>query len=197
MTRVTQLKRRRRPAMSPNVQAVLERAELRSIQDAHDVGKFVLDTFHDGDVREFRSRKRSSPALRELAEDMGDRLSTPTLWRAVSVYLLAVRWPGLLDSRHLRVSHVYSVLDLDPKDQMRLLRKAERLLWTRHELLDEASPLKPKRRSSKPPARTSRRPQKIPRLPRGAARELASLLGSVRKRLNKMPTWLSDAIRSR
>lgn len=194
---MTQLKRHRRPAISPRVQAVLERGELRTIRDAYDVGKFVLARFHAGDVREFRSRKRSSPPLKELAEDLGTRLSTPTLWRAVSVYLLAARWPALLESRHLRVSHVYAVLDLEPRDQTRLLRKAERLLWTRHELVAEAAPLKPKKRASAQREGSYRpEPKKIPRLPKSSARELGSLLGTVRARLDSMPTWLSEGVPS-
>ncbi len=195
----------RRPAPLPrHVRIVLERRELRTIQDAYDVGRALVEGFHGGDEAAFRSRKRSQHPLREIVEQLGGRPSIATLWRAASVYVLAERWPALLQAEHLRLSHVYSVLDLAPRQQVRLLDQAERKHWSRQLLLSKATRHKRRRRSAPHRADTAAGLRStlskvgkvlIPSrssLPPGSAPEVASLLRVARKRLDRVTTWLAD-----
>src|SRR5262249_27608243 len=128
--------------------------------------------------------------------------SIPSLWRAASVYLLCQRWPKALSSKHLRLSHLYAVLDVPEEAQIRLLRRAEAESWSGTRTKLAAARVKGKR-SAKPSRRTSalirslyrvaengtRRPRRL------SAEELAELrhaLGEARATLSEIASELKE-----
>lgn len=195
--------RRTRPpkksGLSTEGRALLQRAELRTIRQAHDIGRVIVEDIYGGDEEAFRSRSRGS--LRMISGRAGVGLSIPSLWRAASVYLLCRRWPKALSSKHLRLSHLYAVLDLPVEMQTRLLRRAEAESWTCTQTKVEAARAKGKRgtrsrrvslliRSLYRVAESdTRRP---PRLSAEDAAELRHALGQARATLNEMALELRD-----
>jgi hypothetical protein len=124
-----------------DTEAIL-RSELRTIAEANEVGRIVVEEYYGGVTGFHEGRGRGS--LRELSDELAGRLSSATLWRAASIYVLGRRAPELLLARHLRLSHLYAVLDLPRDSQLELLQRAERERWT-SERLKQESPRLPSR----------------------------------------------------
>lgn len=123
----------------------LLRSELRTIGEANEVGRIVVEEYYGG-IAEFHAGTGKG-SLRDLSDELGGRLSSATLWRAASIYVLGRRAPELLAAKHLRLSHLYAVLDLPRDHQLELLQRAERERWT-SERLKQESPRVPTRHRS-------------------------------------------------
>lgn len=120
----------------------LLRSELRTIFEANEVGRIVVEEYYGG-IAEFHAGTGGG-SLRELSDELGGRLSSATLWRAASIYVLGRCAPDLLNAKHLRLSHLYAVLDLPREYQLDLLNRAEHERWT-SERLKQESPRFPSR----------------------------------------------------
>ena len=70
---------------------------------------------------QLRTRKRSS--FRKLAATHG--LPASTLWRSLAAYLLYRRCPEISRYRHVGISHISLILDLEEEAQLRFLHKTE------------------------------------------------------------------------
>jgi hypothetical protein len=187
---------------SETLRAALGRAELRTIRDAYDVGRAIVEEFYGG-VDAFRSRSSGTGSVRDLAEYSGGKLSAATLWRAASTYVLVQRAPELLDSPFLRLSHVYAVLDLPPERQLDLLLRAERLRWTSDRLRDESPKGTPRKRSGERASYVTSlhsalnrivsmpRPHRENLTPQAAA-ALLTLLDAAQERIDALRDWLES-----
>lgn len=105
-----------------------------SIAAACEVGAIVVDEIYRGDLVALRSRGAKDESLRRLAAHPRLDVSAATLWRAVGVFLLCERMPGLREPKHLALGHFYAVLGLGEERQERLLRAAEIERWPREKL---------------------------------------------------------------
>jgi hypothetical protein len=117
-------------------QEALLRSELRTIVDAHEVGRIVVEHYYGG-VDAFQTGTARG-SLRHLSDQLGGGLSAATLWRAASIYVLLKRAPSILNAKHLRLSHLYAVLDLPRAYQVDLLERADRERWTSEKLREES-----------------------------------------------------------
>ncbi|MBI5538312.1 MAG: hypothetical protein HY898_36655 [Deltaproteobacteria bacterium] len=126
----------------------------RSLSLSLDVGAIVVERLFGGDVEEIRRRGRKDKSLRKLASHPRLPFSAATLWRAIAIYEMVRRFPGLVKSRTLGVSHLRSVIGLPPSAQERLLRAAEVEKWDTERLEKAAAALRssmPKNAGGRPP----------------------------------------------
>lgn len=88
-------------------------------------GKLILERCYGGSEELFRSHsKLKKDGIRRLAA-RGDCGSKSSLSRAVHVHLALKRMPWVLDTAHLKVSHLDKVTSKSHDEQERLLRMAE------------------------------------------------------------------------
>lgn len=145
--------------------AAIERAATRiasvrrrhSIATAREVGAIVVEEIYGGDLKALRSRGAKDESLRTLAAHPRLDVSAATLWRAVGVFLLCGRMPGLREPKHLALGHLYAVLGLGEERQERLLRAAEIEHWSRERLEASAGALRAGRRKAANPRRDLQR----------------------------------------
>ncbi len=190
-----------RTAKPDRLRDLLDRAEPRSIAEAYEIGRAVVEDFYGG-AEAFRSRSAQSGSLRGLAEQLGGSVSTSTLWRAAASYLVMTRAPFVSNARHLKLSHVYAVLDLSDELQPELLLRAERERWTSDQLRSEVRLKSTRRRSGVRPSQAEplsaalRRLTQTP-LPdrRGVSPEALSallvLVDSARDRIDAIRAWIA------
>lgn len=101
-----------------------------SLQFALTVGRIVVETLYEGDVRAWRSRARKDHALRALAARPDLPMSASALYRALAIYELSQRQAGGAGWQHIGVSHLRAVLGLAEDVQTTLLARAESEQWT-------------------------------------------------------------------
>jgi hypothetical protein len=78
--------------------------------------------------------RRRAPSFRLIAKQLDGPKGASSVWRAAAIYRLAERYPELYGYRHLGVGHLAVLLALRGPVQLELLRKAERLRWSRRQL---------------------------------------------------------------
>jgi hypothetical protein len=101
----------------------------RSLSLLLDVGAVVVERLYGGDLAQVRSRGRKDKSLRKLCRHPRLPFSAATLWRAISIYEIVRRFPGLINARSLGVSHLRAVIGLPPGVQENLLRAAQLEKW--------------------------------------------------------------------
>lgn len=74
------------------------------------------------------------PSFRLIAKQLAVPKGASSVWRAAAIYRLAERHPELHGYQHLGVGHLAVLLCLRGPLQLALLRKAERLRWSRRKL---------------------------------------------------------------
>ncbi len=127
----------------------------RSLQAALEAGEFIFHRVFNGDRRLLYERGRKCHSLRRLAARPGLGMSVSSLWRAVAVYELSLRFPELVQYEHVGVGHISVVLGLPNADVFRLLRMAEGERWTKRKLQQIAADLRRQyRQSNGPPTST-------------------------------------------
>lgn len=94
------------------------------------IGAIVVAHLYDGNVGEWRKRKRNDRSLRELAEQLGDVLHQSSLYRALSIYDLLERHSSLPGVRSLGVRALTAISRAPQKEQKKLLEKATREVWS-------------------------------------------------------------------
>lgn len=75
-----------------------------------------------------------APSFRLIAKQLDIPRGASSVWRAAAIYRLAERYPELYDYEHLGVGHLAVLLAMRGPLQLALLRKAERLRWSRRKL---------------------------------------------------------------
>ena len=85
-------------------------------------------------LRSGTSERRRPPSFRILAKQLGATQGVSSIWRAAAIYRLAQRYPELYTYRHVGVGHLAVLLSLRGPLQLALLRRAERMGWSRRKL---------------------------------------------------------------
>ncbi len=149
------------------------------------IGETVFAGLFGGSRLAWRARGAvRSPSFRELAARLDGRISKSELHRSVKTYLLATDLPFLQSSLHLTVSHADAVDGLGRAEQERLLRLAERELWSVRHLRDERRKFAAARQSSLP-KRRGRPKASLPQLAITVARDAERRLKSMRSALER------------
>ncbi|MEN9580714.1 MAG: hypothetical protein RJA70_3723 [Pseudomonadota bacterium] len=121
-----------------NTEAVI--AALRGIVGSHslgaalEAGEIIFRHVFGGDEYLLRGRGKKCSSFRRLAAHPDLEMSTSSLWRAVAIFELSLRFPELTQYLHVGVAHVSVVLGLPQAEQFVLLREAELRRWTRRKL---------------------------------------------------------------
>ena len=102
-----------------------------SIAETTDLGRRVIAL---ADQLGARTDRRRAVSFRLLAKQLETPKAASSLWRAVAIYRLAERYPELYTYQHLGVAHLSVLLSLRGPVQLALLRKAERMRWSRRKL---------------------------------------------------------------
>lgn len=110
----------------------------RSLTLMLDVGALIVERLFAGNSELVRVRGRKDRSLRKLAAHPKLPFSAATLWRAVSIYELVQRHPGLVADAKLGVSHLRALARLPRASQEALLSQASSGRWDADRLLAEA-----------------------------------------------------------
>lgn len=97
-----------------------------SLNLALEVGEIVFRRVFGGDMDSVRKHGPKHASFRQLALHPDLPMSATGLWRAVTMFELSQRMPQLKRCKHIGASHIHAVLGLPPRDQERLLTRAER-----------------------------------------------------------------------
>jgi hypothetical protein len=112
----------------------LKQVQGQSLQAALEAGEVIFRFVFKGDEQLLRARGRKCSSFRKLSSHPELRMSSSSLWRAVAIYELSLRFPELVEYVHTGVGHISVVLGLPATDQFRLLRQTETERWTRRKL---------------------------------------------------------------
>lgn len=107
------------------------RLKASSIAETIDLGRRVLEL---ADKLGSATDRRRAPSFRLLAKQLVVPKGASSVWRAAAIYRLAERYPELNGYQHLGVGHLAVLLSLRGPVQLALLRKAERMRWSRRKL---------------------------------------------------------------
>jgi hypothetical protein len=101
------------------------------IAETIDLGRRVLEL---AEKLGTAAERRRAPSFRLLAKQLVVPKGASSVWRAAAIYRLAERYPELYGYTHLGVGHLAVLLSLRGPVQLALLRKAERMRWSRRKL---------------------------------------------------------------
>jgi hypothetical protein len=90
------------------------------------VGELILQRLYGGDMTRWQSRGRKDVSFRKLEKHPDLPFKASMLSRAVSMYVLSLRRPDLLQLRNVSQTHLQEILNLAPELQDRLLDRVER-----------------------------------------------------------------------
>lgn len=102
-----------------------------TIAETIELGRRVLEL---ADKLGSPADRRRGPSFRLLAKQLVVPRGASSVWRAAAIYRLAERYPELHGYQHLGVGHLAVLLSLRGPIQLALLRKAERMRWSRRKL---------------------------------------------------------------
>lgn len=106
------------------------------------VGEVVVRRIFGGDLAAVATRGVKDASFRRLASHSALGLGASQLWRAVRVFELIKRVPGLARAKHLGIGHFRAVLGLPVELQERLLAIAEQEEWSTGKIEHQASRLR-------------------------------------------------------
>jgi hypothetical protein len=106
-------------------------ARASGIAETIDLGRRVLELANKLGTA---ADRRRAPSFRLLAKQLVVPKGASSVWRAAAIYRLAERYPELYEYQHLGVGHLAVLLSLRGPVQLALLRKAERMRWSRRKL---------------------------------------------------------------
>jgi len=101
------------------------------ISETIDLGRRVLEL---AEKLGTSTDRRRAPSFRLLAKQLVVPKGASSVWRAAAIFRLAERYPELYNYQHLGVGHLAVLLSLRGPVQLALLRKAERMRWSRRKL---------------------------------------------------------------
>ncbi|HWO10197.1 MAG TPA: hypothetical protein VNN80_11975 [Polyangiaceae bacterium] len=117
--------------LSENALTPARPSKASSITETIDLGRRVLEL---ADKLGSAADRRRAPSFRLLAKQLVVPKGASSVWRAAAIYRLAERYPELYGYQHLGVGHLAVLLSLRGPVQLALLRKAERMRWSRRKL---------------------------------------------------------------
>ena len=132
----------------PDPETAIVVSALRGVTGSHslaaalEAGEIIFRHVFRGDESLLRARGKKCSSFRKLAAHPDLAMSTSSLWRAVAIYELSLRFPELPHYAHVGVGHISVVLGLPTAEQFRLLRVAESQRWTRRKLQKVATELR-------------------------------------------------------
>lgn len=94
------------------------------------IGELIVTRIFCGDLAALSSRGQKDASFRKLAEHPRLPFDKTTLWRAVRIYEIVQRFPGIARANYLGVTHIRAVIGLPPAIQENLLIAAERDRWS-------------------------------------------------------------------
>lgn len=117
------------------------------------VGKIVYERIFDRDTRRLREVGRGDRSFRAVASHPSVPFSAASLWRAVGLHRLSLKFPDILKREELGVSHLRAVLGLNSVQQQRLLEQAASERWSKGRLEEEVMRVREKgaHRTGRPP----------------------------------------------
>jgi hypothetical protein len=130
-------------AVERTVEKLRQLARTANLKMTLEVGSIVVDGVYGGDLAAVRRGEATDVPFRKLAAHPNVPFGAVTLWRAVGIYELSTRFPGIAKAKHLGVSHLRAILGLPHDAQERLLRAGEQERWTTDQLEQQASILRP------------------------------------------------------
>jgi hypothetical protein len=108
------------------------------------VGAIVVAHLYDGNVGEWRKRRRNDRSLRELADQLSDCVHRSSLYRSLAIYDLLERHTSLPGIRSLGVRALTAIARAPLKEQKKLLEKATREEWSGSRVERQVRQLPPK-----------------------------------------------------
>jgi hypothetical protein len=118
-------------SLSANDSGPAQTARASGIAETIALGRRVLEL---ADRLGTAADRRRAPSFRLLAKQLVVPKGASSVWRAAAIYRLAERYPELYGYQHLGVGHLAVLLSLRGPVQLALLRKAERMRWSRRKL---------------------------------------------------------------
>ncbi|MEN9581848.1 MAG: hypothetical protein RJA70_4857 [Pseudomonadota bacterium] len=120
----------------------------RSLHAALEAGEYIFHRVFGGDRSQLYERGKKCQSLRRLAAHPSLTMSVSSLWRAVAVYELSLRFPELVHYEHVGVGHISVVLGLPAPHIFQLLRTAETERWTKRKLQKVATETRQQQRGA-------------------------------------------------
>lgn len=119
-----------------------------NLADSYAVGRLIVNEIYGGQRSLERGKKNLS--LRSIAETILPRMSASTLMRCVQVFETAQHLPiAIINYTNITAGHLFRVHGLKPRDQVRLITRANREKWSVARMSEEVKPLKLKKYSGK------------------------------------------------
>lgn len=111
----------------------------RSFDRCLRAGRLVIDGLYGGDLGLWRRKTTKTLAFRQLAKHPRLPLSAAELYRCVATYEVVTRLETVARWPNLTISHIRTVIGLEPTRQEDLLERAHARRWSVLRLAREAS----------------------------------------------------------
>jgi hypothetical protein len=118
-----------------------------SLDYAIRIGSVIVHYFYGGDVSAWRARGPKPTSFRRLAARPDLPMSPSVLYRCVAIFELCERLGVVSRWRHVTASHLRAVLNLDAKEQVRLLAAVNAEGWSVQRLEEHTRCMRPTRTS--------------------------------------------------
>jgi len=116
-----------------------------TVAAAVSIGEVVFVEIFRADINALHSHGEKDESFRRLANHPRLPFSAVTLWRFTSIFVLAQRFPGLLNAKHVGVAHLRAIIGLNSEQQEQLIRLAEVERWTKETMEARAAQLRDSR----------------------------------------------------
>jgi hypothetical protein len=118
------------------------------------VGSVIVHYFYDGDCQAFRSKRVKGTSFRRLADRADLPMSPTLLYRCVATFELCERLNVVSRWKHVTVSHLRAVLNLEHQHQVGLLSAANAEHWSVQKLEEHVQRVRTQSasRTGRPPA---------------------------------------------
>ncbi len=94
------------------------------------IGHLILERLYEGNVDAWHSRGPKDTSFRKLERHPDLPFAASTLSKTVSVYLMSLRRPDLLELENIGLSHFQELVGLEPTLQDHLIACASQECWT-------------------------------------------------------------------
>ena len=111
--------------------------EVNGLRTYLEVGRYILDTFFDGDAHTFEERAGGHVSFRELARQPDMPFGHDHLSKSVRVVQLVERLPPTTASRLTMTHHVRLLSVRDPDKRLELAQQAAAEQWSTRELEEQ------------------------------------------------------------
>jgi hypothetical protein len=136
--------------IAADIRAAWSRWNQAPIRFEIETGRVLVEHLHGGEADAWRKRRKSSPSLRKIARVLGGLCSAPELYRAGCTFVITHKYPGVVTSQHLKISHSRAVAGLTEDKALELLERADREKQTVRALQESARRERPRGRGGRP-----------------------------------------------